>query len=105
VRVVFTDHVTDDTRRFLVRLVPVVVQLVHREQHPAMHRLQAIARIRQRPANDHAHGVIEIRTPHLVFEADRQCFFGELVHVSHSHRLRDALLVDSSVICYFNTPT
>ena len=46
VRVVLTDHVTDDTRRFLVRLVPVVVQLVHREQYPAMHRLQTVARIR-----------------------------------------------------------
>ena len=103
VRMVFTDDVTDDTRRFLVCLVPVVVELVHREQYAAMHRLQAVARIRQRPADDYAHRVIEIGTPHLVFEADRQCFFGELVHVSHSHRLRDALLVESSVICYFNT--
>ena len=33
-------------------------------------------------ADDHAHCVIEVGTPHLVFEADRQGFFGELVHVS-----------------------
>ena len=36
VRVVFTDHVADDTRRFFVGAVPVVVQFVHCEQHTAM---------------------------------------------------------------------
>ena len=39
VRVVFTNDVTHDTRRFFVRAVPVVVQLVHGEQDAAMHRL------------------------------------------------------------------
>ena len=38
VRVVLTDHIADHARRFFVGLVPVVVQLVHREQHSAMHR-------------------------------------------------------------------
>src|SRR5690606_32841395 len=33
VRVVFTDHVTDHTGGFLVRLVPVVAQLAHGEQY------------------------------------------------------------------------
>ena len=57
-----------------------------------------MARIGQRPANDHAHGVIEVRTPHLVFEADWQCFFGELVHVSRPRHPGSASLVESSVI-------
>ena len=43
VRVVFTDDVTDDTGRLLVRPVPVVVELVHREQDAAVHRLETIA--------------------------------------------------------------
>ncbi|EKE17239.1 MAG: hypothetical protein ACD_10C00550G0001 [uncultured bacterium] len=60
VRVVLTDHIADDTGRFLVSFVPVVIQLVHREQNTAMYRLQAVTRIRQRPANDHAHRVIQI---------------------------------------------
>jgi hypothetical protein len=47
VRVVLTDHVTDDTRRLLVGPVPVVVELVHREQHAPVHRLQAVARVGQ----------------------------------------------------------
>ena len=38
VRVVFTNHVTDDTCRLFVRAIPIVVQLVHGKQHPPMHR-------------------------------------------------------------------
>ena len=51
---------------------PVVHQahLVHAEQNAAMDRLEAVANIRQRPAYDHAHGVIEIGRAHLVFDGD-----------------------------------
>ena len=80
VRMVLTDHVANDTRRFLVGLVPVVGQLVHGKQHTTMHRLQAVTRIRQCPPDDHAHRVIEIRTTHLVFQADRNSFFSELLY-------------------------
>jgi hypothetical protein len=45
---VFTDHVADDARGLLVRLVAVVAELVHGEQHAAMHRLEAVAHIRKR---------------------------------------------------------
>jgi hypothetical protein len=33
-----------------------------------------------RAADDHAHRVIEVRAPHLLFEADRQRFLRELIH-------------------------
>ena len=82
VRVVFTHHVTDDARALLERPVPVVVLLVHREEHAPVHGLQAVARIGQRTADDHAHRVIEIRPPHLLFQADGQGFLGELGHES-----------------------
>ena len=80
VRVVLADHVADDARALLVGAVPVVVQLVHREQHAPVHRLQAVARVGQRAADDHAHRVIEVRAPHLLFEADGQGFLGEGGH-------------------------
>ena len=80
VRVVLADDVADDARRLLVRPVPVVVQLVHREQHAAVHRLQAVARIGEGAADDHAHRVVEVRAAHLLFEADGQRFLGELGH-------------------------
>ena len=36
-----------------------------------MHRLQAVAHVGQRAADDHAHRVIEIAPPHLVGDRDR----------------------------------
>jgi hypothetical protein len=39
-----------------------------------VHRLQAVAHVRQRAPDDHAHGVVEIRLAHLVFEIDRENF-------------------------------
>ena len=35
-----------------------------------MHGFQAVANVRQCAAYDYAHGVIEIRPPHLVFDID-----------------------------------
>ena len=40
--------------------------LVHRVENAAMHRLEAVTRIRQRTRHDHAHGVIEVAALHLV---------------------------------------
>jgi hypothetical protein len=66
VRMVFTDHVADGARRLVVGLVPLEPVLVHRIEDAAMHRLEAVARIRQRARHDHAHGVIEVGAFHLV---------------------------------------
>ncbi|MNT41236.1 hypothetical protein D3C72_1775910 [compost metagenome] len=79
-RVILTDHITDDTGRLLVGSVPVVVKLVHRKQHAPVHRFQAVPHIRKRPAHDHAHGVIEIGAAHFLFEGDRKGFFCEWIH-------------------------
>ncbi len=80
VRVILTDHVTDNTGRFLVRLVPVVTQLAHREQHTPVHGLQAIARIRQCSTDNYAHRVVEVGLFQLVFDIDREDFFGQFAH-------------------------
>ena len=76
VRMVFTDNITDHTGRFFVRLVPVVAQFGHGEQHPPVHRLEAIPNVRQGPPHDDAHGVIEVRLLQLVFNVYRQDLFG-----------------------------
>ncbi|MCW0466481.1 hypothetical protein NB705_003554 [Xanthomonas sacchari] len=80
VRMVLTDDVADDTRRLVVGLVAVRAQLVHREQHAAMHRLEAVARIREGTPHDHAHGVIEVALAHLVFQVDLDDFLGGFCH-------------------------
>ena len=74
--VVFTDHVADHAGRLLVGLVPVVVELVHGEQHAPVHRLQAVAHVRQRPPHDDAHGVVEVGLLQLVLDIDGKDFFG-----------------------------
>ena len=69
-RVVFTDHITDDPRRLAIGLVRRVAILVHRPQNTAVHRLETVTRIRDGPAHDHAHRVIEIGGAHLVFDGN-----------------------------------
>ncbi len=79
VRVILTDHIADDTRRFLVGLVPVVGQFMHREQHAPVHRLEAVAHVRKSASHDDAHGIVQIGLAHLLFKTDGVCFFGELL--------------------------
>ena len=79
-RMILSQHLADDAGAFDVGPVPDVVGLVHGEQHAAVHRLQTVAHVGQRPPDDHAHRVIEVGAAHLLFEADRKGFFGELIH-------------------------
>jgi len=74
VRVILADHIADDARRFLVGLVILIAELAHCVQHAPVHGLEAVAHVGQRAADDHAHGVVEIRLSHLVFQVDRQDF-------------------------------
>ena len=80
VRMVLAEHIADDARAFHVRPVPDRVRLVHREEHAAMHRFQPVTDVGQRAPHDHAHRVIEVRMPHLGFEAYGEGFFGKLLH-------------------------
>ncbi|MDH6665710.1 UNVERIFIED_ORG: hypothetical protein M2442_001709 [Methylorubrum zatmanii] len=70
VRMVLTDHVADDAGRFDVAALGQVPALMRREQDAPVHRLEAVARIGQRAAHDHAHGVIEVGPAHLVGDGD-----------------------------------
>ena len=70
VRMVIAQHFADDARAFAIGAVERQPHLRHRIENAAMHRLQAVADVGQRAPDDHAHGVIEIRPPHLVFDVD-----------------------------------
>ncbi len=71
VRMVFADDVADDARRFAIRLVPFVAVLVHRIEDAPVHGLEAVARVRQCPRHDHAHGVVKVGALHLLRDRDR----------------------------------
>ena len=79
-RMVFTDHVTDHAGALDVRAVPDVVELLHREQHAAMNRLQAVADVGQGAPDDHAHGVVEVALADFVLDVDANDFFGLISH-------------------------
>ena len=71
------DDITHDTCGFFVGLVPIVAKLVHGKKHPAMHRFQTIADIRQRATHYHAHGIVQIGLPHLIFQINWNRFLSE----------------------------
>ncbi len=80
VRVILAEHLADHARALHVRTRGDVVGLLHREQDPAMHRLEPVADVGQRAAHDHAHRIVEIRLAHLLFEIDRQDFARDIRH-------------------------
>ena len=75
--VIFTDDIADDARRLAEWFVILIAVLMHRIENTAVHGLEAVAHIGQRPAHDHAHGVVEIRTLHLLRDRDRS-YIGRL---------------------------
>ena len=66
VRVVFTHDLTDDTRRFLVRLIRCDAERVHAVQNPPVNRLEPVSDIRERTADYDAHRIVDIRILHLI---------------------------------------
>jgi len=71
-RMVFTDDITHNACRLLVRLVEVIAQFMHGKEDAAMNRFQAIAHIGNGATDDNAHRIVEIRKLDLVFDID--CF-------------------------------
>ena len=72
VRVVVLEHLADDRGALLIAGAGGHPLLLHRVQDPAVNRLQAVANIRQRAADDDAHRVVHVARAHLVLELQRQ---------------------------------
>ena len=70
VRMVFAQHIADDVGAFPGGAIGVQPHRIHAVKDAPVHGLQAVAHVGQGAADDHAHGVIEIRPPHLVFDID-----------------------------------
>ena len=82
VRVVLAQHVADHRRRLFERTPRQQSELVHRVQHAAMHRLEAIAHVGQCPRYDDAHGIVDERFLDLLIDKARQDAFAG-VRCSH----------------------
>ncbi len=72
VRVVLPHHLADDAGALVEPAVGAVAAVVHRVDDPAVHRLHPVADVRQRPADDDAHGVVEVGLLHLALEVDHR---------------------------------
>jgi hypothetical protein len=75
VRMVVADDLADDLRALAIGAVRGEAHLPHRVENAAMRRLEAVADVRKRAPDDHAHCVIEIRAAHLVFDVDGNSLF------------------------------
>ncbi len=71
VGVVVAGSVAANLRALAVAAIRREAQIVHRDQDAPLHRLQAVAHIRNRARHDHAHRVIEVRLLHLGLNLDR----------------------------------
>ena len=76
VRVVLAEHVADDARGLLVRLVPEDLLVLHGEEDASVDGLEAVADVRDGPADDDAHRVPEVRGAELFFDRDRDFLCG-----------------------------
>ena len=72
VGVILAEHFADDLRAFAVGPRGSQAQFVHAVENAAMHRLQAVAHVRQRAPDNHGHRVVEIRLLHLGFDIHRK---------------------------------
>ena len=69
-RVILAEYFAGDLGALSRGAIVVQPHLVHAIKNAPVHGLEAIANVGQRSAHDHAHGVIEIRPLHLVFDVD-----------------------------------
>src|SRR5690606_15506448 len=71
VRVVLTHHVTDDAAALGEAAVGPVAPVVHRVEHPPVHRLEAVAYVGQRAPDDDRHRVVDVGALHGGLQLDR----------------------------------
>ena len=70
VRVIFTHDVTDDAARLAVGAPGDIARFLAGVEDAAVDRLQAVAHVGQRAADDHRHGIIEVAGLHLLDDGD-----------------------------------
>ena len=70
-RVIFTDHVADDTGAFLEAGIGIELEHPHRIEQTSVHGLQAVAHIRQRTVHDGRQSIGEVALLERVAQLDR----------------------------------
>jgi len=71
VRVVLAHHVTGHARALHGRAIGARSHVEHAPQDSAVHRLETVPRIRERPRHDHGHRIVQKGPFHLLLDLDR----------------------------------
>ena len=96
VRVELAHHLADDAGALGEGLVRAVAAVEHRVDHAAVHRLEAVAHLGQRTADDDAHRVVEVGALHLQLEVDLLDLVVRVVDL----RPGDVVRRDLRVVCF-----
>ena len=67
-RVVFTEHITDDTRTFLIWLIVRVAKFHHSVEDTSVYRLESISHIRQGTRYDDRHRIVYVGFLHRLID-------------------------------------
>ena len=70
VGVILAEHFADHFGALDVLAVVQQPHVMHGVENAPVHRLQSVAHVGQRAANDDRHGIVEIGAPHLLFNVD-----------------------------------
>jgi hypothetical protein len=95
VGVVLAHHVAGDPGALHVAAVGAGAEVLHAPEDPAVHRLEAVARVGQGPGRDDRHGVVEEGALHLLLDLDRLDRGGE--HLAGDHDVVVVVLVVGEV--------
>ena len=82
-RVIFTHYFTDDTCRFLERLVRCNAETAHSVKDSSVYRLESVPNVRKRSSDDYTHGVIDVGVLHFVMDLMLYHFliFNQVTHL------------------------
>ena len=67
---VLAHDIADDSGALARGAIGLEAHLLHGVENAAVHGLESVADIGQSAADDHRHGIVEIRLAHLVFNVD-----------------------------------
>ena len=73
-RMVFTQHLADDTGALAVRAVVAYTHVIHGIENAPVYRFQPVTYIREGTRHDDTHRIVEVRALHFVFYIYRSDF-------------------------------
>jgi hypothetical protein len=68
VRVVLAQHLTDDAGALAGGAIGLQAQAPHGKENAPLHRLEAVAHVRQGARGDDAHGIVQVGLAHLLLD-------------------------------------